>query len=152
DDVSSTHGFFVVLNDDQGVALVFKGLERGKQFLAVPGVQPNSGLIQDVQNAAKIGTELRSQANSLRFAAGEGFCRSVERKVIDADLAHEKQTLEDLCDDVFRDQSFCTGKFDGLENRGRLPDRDGCELIDCMALEAYRPSDGVQPGAPALRT
>ena len=52
DVVGAADGFFVVLDDEHGVAEVAQVFERGEQALVVAMVQTDGGLVENVEHAA----------------------------------------------------------------------------------------------------
>ena len=70
--VGGPHGVLVVLYHQQGVAQVPQLPQRRKQFIVIPLVQADGGLVQDIENAHEAGTDLGGQADALALAAGEG--------------------------------------------------------------------------------
>ena len=79
----------VVLDHQHGVAQVAHALERLDQAGVVALVQADARLVQDVEHAHQLAADLRGQADALRFAAGEGDGRAVERQVVQPDVDHE---------------------------------------------------------------
>src|ERR1700722_11634302 len=51
--IGAANGFLVVLDDQDGVAQIAQGLQRGEQLTVVARVEADGGLVQNVQNAAK---------------------------------------------------------------------------------------------------
>ncbi len=85
DVVGAADGFFVVLDDQDGVAHVAELLERGDQASVVAGVQADGGLVKDVKDAAKLRADLRGQSDALGFAAGKRGRGAVQAEVPEAD-------------------------------------------------------------------
>ncbi len=56
--ISSRDCVFVVLYDDEGVALVAEGGEGFEEGGVVAGVEADGRLIEDVEDAAEVGSEL----------------------------------------------------------------------------------------------
>ena len=65
----AAYGVFVVLDDQQSVALGLQLFECVEQHAVVARMQAYRRLVQYVAHAAQIGAELRGQADALRFAA-----------------------------------------------------------------------------------
>jgi hypothetical protein len=68
--VGRAHGVLVVLDDDHGIPLVAERLEGPQQAVVVARMQPDRGLIQDVEHPHQPGPHLARQADPLRLAAG----------------------------------------------------------------------------------
>jgi len=69
DPVGGRHHLLVVFDDEERIALGAQFLERGDEPRVVAGVQPDAGLVEHVQDAGEIRSELRREANPLRLAA-----------------------------------------------------------------------------------
>src|SRR3954470_15513306 len=59
----------VVLDDDDGVADVAQTLDRADHLDVVLRVEPDAGLVEDVEHAHQAGSDLRGQSDPLRLAA-----------------------------------------------------------------------------------
>jgi hypothetical protein len=59
----------VVFDHHHAVTLLLEMLERVQEELVVVGVKPDGRLIQDIADAAQIGSELRGQPQPLGLAA-----------------------------------------------------------------------------------
>ncbi|MNN02967.1 hypothetical protein D3C81_1156390 [compost metagenome] len=64
------HRIFIVFDDDQRIAEVTHMVQSGDQLIIVPLVQPDARFVKDIQDAHQTGSDLRSQPDTLRFAAG----------------------------------------------------------------------------------
>ena len=71
DVIGAANGFFVVLDDQNGVAQVAQGFESVEQATVVARVQADGRLVENVENAAQARADLRGQADALRLAAGK---------------------------------------------------------------------------------
>src|ERR1044071_1011253 len=69
DVIGASHGFFVVLDNDERIALVAKSSQRFKQAHVVPWMQADGWFVQHIEDPAQVRAKLRGQPNSLRFAA-----------------------------------------------------------------------------------
>ena len=69
DPVGGPHHFFVVLDDDQGVAEIAELEQGADQAGVVPLMQADARFVEDVEHAHQAGTDLGRQSNALRFAA-----------------------------------------------------------------------------------
>ena len=93
----------VVLDHDQRVAEVLEPDERLDQPVVVPLVQPDAGLVEDVEHAHQTGTDLGGEPDPLRLAAGQRRRRSVEREVVETHVEQEPQPLLDLLEHALGD-------------------------------------------------
>ena len=66
------HGVLVVLYHHKGVAKVPQMLQGAQQFIVIPLMQADAGLIQNIQNPHKGGTYLGGQADALAFPPRQG--------------------------------------------------------------------------------
>ena len=57
--VGQAHGVLVVLDDEERVAALFQAFEGIEQAVVVAGVEADAGLVEDVEDAAEGGAELR---------------------------------------------------------------------------------------------
>ena len=97
--IGGAHRLLVVLDDQDGVADVAQPLERADQLRVVALVQPDRGLVEDVQHADQGRADLRGQPDPLRLAARQGRRRAVHRQVADPDVLEELEPLGDLAQD-----------------------------------------------------
>ena len=104
--IGTAHRFIIVLDHDQRVAARLQLFERCEQLLIVARMQPNRRLIENVQDAAQVGTELRSQADALRFAAAERRHAPAKLKVSQSHFAKKFQPLANFRKDVPRNHAF----------------------------------------------
>ena len=70
DVVGAADGFLVVLDDQNGVPEVAKILESSEQTAVIAMMQADGRLIQNVEDAAQFGPDLRGEADALAFATG----------------------------------------------------------------------------------
>ena len=116
-------------------------------------MQADRRLIQHVKNAAQIRAELRSQPDSLRFAAAQRFGRTPKREITESDLLHEKQSLLNFGNKPGGNRLMRSAKFQ-LSSilRAASLGRKIRELIDRVTLHAHVPRHGIQTRAVTTRT
>ena len=68
----------VVFDHDDRVAEIAQIHQRVEQALIVALVQADRGLIENVHDADQSGADLTGEANSLRFAAGQGIGAAIQ--------------------------------------------------------------------------
>ena len=102
--VGGAHHLLVVLDDENGVAEIAEPLERRDQPAVVALVQSDRRLVEDVEDADELRSDLGREPKPLRLAAGERLRGAVELEVADADVVEERQPLADLLDDPVADQ------------------------------------------------
>ncbi len=91
DVIRREQGLFVVFYHQQGVPQVAQMEQRREQALIVPLMESDRRLVEDVEHADQLRTDLRRQPDSLRFAAGERGGGAVEGQVVQADALHEPE-------------------------------------------------------------
>src|SRR5712691_4313409 len=87
--IGAADGFFIVLDDEDGVAEIAKMFERAEEARVVASVKTDARLVEDIKNAAKTRADLRGEADALGFAAGESGGRAVEAEIAEADGEEE---------------------------------------------------------------
>ena len=68
--VGGGDGVLVVLDDDEGIALVAEGDEGFEKGGVVAWMEADGGLVEHVEHAAEVGAELGGEADALGLAAG----------------------------------------------------------------------------------
>ncbi len=149
--VGGAHRLLVVLDHDHRVAEIAQPLQRGDQLRVVTLVQPDRGLVEDVQHADQRAADLRGQADPLRLPAGERGGGAVHREVADADVLQELQPLGDLAQDQPRHVAVGVGELHLIEPLDRAPRGERAEVLDPRAPHQHRPGLRAQPRAPAHR-
>ena len=61
----------IMLHHDKRIAQIAQPLQRIEELLVVPLVQPDGGLVENVQDPDEPGTDLRGEPDALRLASGE---------------------------------------------------------------------------------
>ena len=149
--VGGAHRLLVVLDHDHRVAEVAQPLQSGDQLRVVALVQPDRGLVEDVQHAHERGADLRGQPDPLRLPAGERGGGAVHREVADADVLQELQPLGDLAQDQPRDVAVGLGELHLIQPLDRAPRGERAEVLDPRAPHEHRARLRPQPRAPAHR-
>ena len=93
DVIGAAHGFFIVLDDEDGVAEIAQRFERGEQAAIVARVQADRRLIENIENAAQSRADLRGQADALGFAAGERGGGAIESEIAEAYIEKKIEAL-----------------------------------------------------------
>ena len=110
DIVGGAHGILVMLHHDKGVAQIPQLPQGLQQFVVVPLVEPDGGLIQNIQHPHKAGSDLCSQPDTLALAAGEGCGRPAEGQILEPHAPEEAQPGADLLQDLVRDHALRPGE------------------------------------------
>ena len=116
DPVGRGDGVLVVLDDDERVAEVAQPGQRLDEPVVVALVQPDRGLVEDVEHADQAGADLGGQPDALGLAAGQRAGRPVQRQVVEADVEQEAQPGLDLLDDPLGDLPLAHGEVDSARN------------------------------------
>ena len=74
----------IVFHDQNRVAEVTKLSKRFQQSPVIPLMQPDRRLVEDIDHAGQVGSDLAREADSLRLSARERRARTVEREVAEA--------------------------------------------------------------------
>ena len=82
-----------MFDDQEGISLGREFLQGIQKACVVAGMKSDRRLIQDVEDATEIRSELCCKTDALRLAAAEGFCGTVELEVIEADPPEELKSL-----------------------------------------------------------
>ena len=85
-----------MFDDQHGVSQIAQLFERAQQTFVIPGVQPDGRLIEYIQNATQAGTDLRGQADALRFTAGKRGCGTVQAEIAQTNGKKKIEALGDL--------------------------------------------------------
>ena len=93
----------VVLDHEHRVPEVAEGPEGLDQFPVVALVEPDGGLVEDVEDAHQVRADLGGEPDPLGFPARERPGVPGEREVPEADLLQEVEPGPDLLDDLVRD-------------------------------------------------
>ncbi len=94
--VALAHDFLVMLNDDQSVPQIAHLFQCGKKPVIVTGVQADRGFVQNIEHARELRTDLRSQADALILAPGQGGAGSAQSEVFQTHVRKKVQALLDL--------------------------------------------------------
>ena len=70
-------------------------------------MQPDCRFVQHIEHAAQIGAKLRSETNSLGFAAAQCFRRPAKREITKTNVLHETQALLNLWKQLSGDCFLC---------------------------------------------
>ena len=123
--VGGAHRVFVVLDHNDGVAQVAKLRERVEQAVVVARMQADRRFVENVQHTHQSAADLAGQADALRLAAREGRRRSVEREVLEPDVAQKAQPPADLFQHFGRDQRARGVEIERTKEVHRVADGQG---------------------------
>ena len=152
--VGALDGLGVVLDDDDGVSDVAEVFEGGEELGVVALMQPDAGLIKDVDDADEAAAELGGEADALGFAAGEraGFAR--EGEVAEADVLQEHEAAAYLLEELGGDLVLHVGELEVREEIQRGGHALAVEIVDAGAAdldsEAFRAEARAVAGGAGL--
>src|SRR5207248_400579 len=89
--------------------------QRFDQFFVVTLMQSDRRLIENVEHAHQLRSNLRREADALRFAAGERGRVTIEHQVADADRVQKSEAVANFFQDFAGDLFFAFGERDRLE-------------------------------------
>ena len=129
----------VVLDDQHRVALVAELAQDVDEPQVVARVQPDRRLIEHVQRADERRAERRRQIDALRLAARERRRQTVERQIVEPDVAQERQPPADLPQHLARrSRASFSVEVQRREERLRFADRERRHAIDRAARRPAR--------------
>ena len=96
DQVGGFNRRLVMLDDQDAVADFFETPQGAQQHSVVARVKTDGGLIENVADAAQVGSELRRETDALRLAAGESVGAAVESEIRQANFREETKSLLDF--------------------------------------------------------
>ena len=144
-----------MLDHDQGVAEVLEPDQGLDQPLVVALVEPDGGLVEDVEDADQAGTDLGGQPDPLGLTTRQRARRAVEGEVVEADVEQEVEPLLDLLEHPLADLALAGAEVETAQEVGGLVDRQGADLGDVAVApgsgQRDRPRDRLEPAALADR-
>ena len=110
--IGAPDGFFIVLDDEHGVAKVAQILQRGEKTTVVAVMQADGRFVEDIEDAPQLGSDLRCEADALAFSTRECGGGAAERQVAEPDVVQELKAFGDFVHDASGDGQFSAGQFD----------------------------------------
>ena len=149
DVVCLADGGFVVLDHQHRVAAPLKAAERGNEAFVVPGMQADGRLIEHVGYAHQPGTELRGEADALRFPARERGHGAAQRDVVEAHIGHERQPVIQFFEERLGDEGVAPVELPPVQPAESAFHGQGAELVDVEIVHAHGQRFGPQARAVA---
>src|ERR1700674_5245983 len=161
-EIGAANGVFVVLDDEDGVAEITKLFERAEKAGIVSRVEPDAGLVENVENAAKSRADLRGQADALGFAARKGGGGAIQAEIAKANGEQEINAFGDFFKRARGDfflavgklrENFADGGASGAEReRGEIGDGPTGELDrERFGAQALAVANAAERGGHVLR-
>jgi hypothetical protein len=148
DVVGDPDGVLVVLDHDEGVAQVPQPDQGLDEPLVVPLVEPDRGLVEDVEHPYQPRADLGGEPDPLGLPPGQGGRRPGEGEVVEADVEQEADPGPDLLQHPLGDLRLPLGELEPVQELVGLPQRQRRHLVDAPAADGDRQGDRVEP-APA---
>ncbi len=117
----------VVLDDQDRVALVSQLSQDRDQPLVVARMKANRRLVQYVQGVNQRRPQRCREIDALRLSARQRRRQTIERQVVQADVAEESETLANFAKHLVGDRSFLL--------RQREAGKEGVGVTDCQAAD-----------------
>src|SRR2546430_11822014 len=108
-------------------------------------------LIQYVTDTTQVRAQRRSQSDSLGFSAAQCFRRAAKRKITEARLLHETQSLLYFRNETDSDCLMRSPELQSINLASCFAGRKIRELIDCITLDTHVTRHGVQTRAVTTR-
>lgn len=136
----------VVLDDQDGVALVPQFHEQFVEPVHVAGVQSDTGFVEDVRHVDEAAAEVTHDLQPPPLPARHGGRLAVQAEVAEAHRLDAAQYGEGCGRHVFGD-----GVVQGGEYPDEFADLHGRVVGDVVRADPGAAGRGVEPGSPALR-
>ncbi len=101
-----------MLDDNHGVAEIPQARERAEQPPVVALMEADRRLVEHIEHAGEIRTNLRGEPDALPFPARQRRGAPRKREVADADVVEEAKAVLDLADDAARDHALALGQLE----------------------------------------
>ena len=147
DVIARADDFGVVLDDDDGVAVVAQLLEDPHEPAGIARVEADRRLVQDVERVHERGPDRRGEVDALQLASGERPGLPVEREVAETDLDEVAEARADLFEDEVRHLRLRTREVEASEEAVRLRDAHRVDFTDVLAFDLPVQSFGTDTSA-----
>src|ERR1035437_3358049 len=114
-------------------------------------MQADRRLVQDVEDAAQLRSDLRREANALAFSAGKCGGRAAELQVAESNIVEEFEAFGDFVCDASGDGQFPARQLDAARGFERTRNRELGEIGNGHAVHFYRQAFRAQTFAVAYR-
>ena len=135
--VGGQDGLLVVLHHDDRVAQVAQPLQRADQPLVVALVQPDGGLVEDVEHTDQPAADLAGQADPLRLAAGQRAGRAGQGQVVEPHIEQELHPLAHFLEDAVGDHVLAVAELERRHGLHRGADGQAAQLVDVAAAHGH---------------
>ncbi len=104
--VGTAHGFDIMLDHKQCVAVRLQALQRLEQRLAIRRMQTGRRFVQDINHPEQLRTQLRGQAQALQLARRQGRRTAFQREITQAEIGQGADPLQQILSNALRRQTF----------------------------------------------
>ena len=147
--IGALDGFGVVLHHQHRVAHVAQVRQRLQQTLIVARMQADGRLVEHVEHAAQLRSDLRGQADALRLAARKRGGGAVQAQVVQPDRRKKLQPPADLVQHAAGDLRLAVVELPVAHRHQRARDRQRREFGNREILHPHRQAGRPQPLAVA---
>ena len=147
DVVGRAHDVFVVLDDEDGVAVVPKLADDVEQPGRVGRMKSGGRLVEDVENAAQPASGLRSEPDALDLAAGERVRGPVEAQIAEPEPLEQVRSFQERLADGLSGGPGRTLERHASDLAGQAADAHRAEIGDGPARDGH--PEGFRPEPPA---
>src|SRR5947199_2717608 len=110
-------------------------------------MEPDGGLVEDVERAHERGPELGGEGDALRLPAGEAPGLAVHRQVAEADPAEERELGLEAPEGLARDLPFPGREVEVGEPARELVHGEPGDVGDVAPADGDRQGLGLEPGS-----
>ena len=134
-----------MLDDDDGIAHVAASVRALRSRLSICRADAGRCSVHqgDVQHADEAAADLASEANQLRFAAGQGRGATVEREVVQADIEQETKSATQFLEHLLgngalqRREALFQWSCLRIDPGREIADRQGAHFDQRLAADAH---------------
>lgn len=137
----------VVLDEQNGVALVAQAMEQVDELVDVLGVQARGGFVEHVEQPGQARPEVADQLDALGFPAGERRSGAVQAQVAKADVGQRVEPFDQPVGEWPQGAHVEVG-----DDRAQVADLHRDELADGAAVHRRLAGGLVEADATALGT
>ena len=113
-------------------------------------MQSDARFVENIQHTDQARTDLRRQANALRFAAGKRTRRSIEREVRQADVLQKAQPFANLFEHLIGDEPLTLSELKRFKEPHRLCNRKRRHFRNVLAADRKSQTFGPQARSVAV--
>ena len=107
--IGRANRLLVVFHDNDRIAEIAKSSQGAEKSLVIALMQSDARLVEHVKNAGQTRADLRGEANTLRFAAGQRPTLAIQGEIAESDLDEKLQSRLDFVQHVVNDGPLLFG-------------------------------------------